>query len=271
MKIIWIDDKVAEMQNVIHYIFKSLWQKDIRSEIYIIGETLPSNTTGNIRINTLNEMIVDVFVDYLIDENLINDASKSKELYKLIHESIEESKDKVKLDVFTPTSNVVADKSKIFEKIWGNIQKNIQLNSDNTLSNPNDTQLLLNDILDDNILKNLFGNHDKKIILMIDMCLCPDDFSKLVNDTSPCIFSSYLCHLFRQKKGCDVFMYTSYLQPHDLIKHWKKGYEEEFPGDKEVEFFGRDGANLNGSNSNLCDILIKIKDKEQSNDQKDVK
>lgn len=244
MKIIWIDDKPEEMQNVIAYIFTSLWKEKILSKIYIMRDASNYGETIEKNIAVLNELVVGTFIDFLISENLIDDP-ESDNLYSLIHEpntnqvEVEHENDDESEKPFLPTSNVVINKIKEFVDFYNSF------NNDKTA------------ISEDN-LKSFFNYQDKKPIIMIDMCLYSRDFDKLNNQSDAVLFSMQLYN-FLKNKGYTTYMYTSYLYPNNLIEQWKKIYEQNFKVKEEekkgIKFFGRNGESVDEPKITLIEEL----------------
>lgn len=241
MRIIWIDDKPEEMQNVIAYVIASLWQSGILSKIYIMRDTPNYERTIDQNIATLNDLIVGTFTDFLIDNGLMGDSAND-ELYRLIYEpdthqdkSAHGDNDTSK-ELFLPTSNVMINKIKDFENLYSLFYTN------------------RNEITED-YLKSFFNYKDEKPIIMIDMCLYSKDFDKLDTKSGEVIFSMHLYHLLKSK-GYRTYMYTSYLYPNNLIEYWQQIYEKEFGSDEEmIKFFGRDGNCVNDQGKTLAKEL----------------
>lgn len=233
-QIIWIDDKTSEIQNVVNEMFKSLWENNIRSNIYIFAEDSAYHKNMDTDIKKLNEIIVQVFVNYLISKNWI-DNKDGDEAYPLINLN-----ENVDSNPFIPKSDVANNKSHIFNKL-------------NDIIDKKDIQDL------SNILTKENGFEEDRII-MIDMCLSQEDFFSLVKGENKTILSMYLYDFFKNK-GYSTYMYTTFTNPTDLINKWRVIYEKSFQ-EESVKFFNRSGEDaddiINGKNL-LEYIIEKVK------------
>ncbi len=212
-QIIWIDDKTSEIQNVVNELFKSLWENNIRSNIYIFAEDSWYQQKMELDIKKLNEIIVQAFVNYLISNNWIN-TKEGDEAYPLINLN-----DNVDSKNFIPKSDVASNASHIFNEI-------------NKLILENDEQDLSTILTQEN-------GFEKDRIIMIDMCLSQNDFFSLVKNENRTILSMYLYNFFISK-GYSTYMYTTFTNPTDLINKWRGIYEQNFKKDT-IKFFNRSG------------------------------
>jgi len=212
-QIIWIDDKTSEIQNVVNEMFESLWENNIRSNIYIFAESFGYNDDNEADIKKLNDIIVQVFVNYLISKNWIDDK-KGDEAYSLINLN-----NNLDSKGFIPKSDVANNKSHIFNELNELISKNNAPDLSSVLTKEN-------------------GFAEDRVI-MIDMCLSEEDFFSLVKDKNKIILSMYLYDFFINQ-GYSTYMYTTFTNPKDLINKWRGIYEKNFKKD-EIKFFNRSG------------------------------
>ena len=239
-EVIWIDDKTSEIQNVVNKMFRKLWEKGIRSNIYIVEDEEQYHHKDLTKdIDKLNEIIVQEFVNYLISKNWINDESGDR-AYSLIN-----LKDNAKSRNFTPKSDVTTNKSDVFRQVSSLIQNN--------------SKSKLSSILD----KEKCFQKDR--IIMIDMCLSQNDFSILSKNEKTSIMSMYLYDYFKHS-GYPTYMYTTFTYPNDLINMWREVYQKNF-NDENVKFFNRSGEDAdNIKGDNLLKYILK--DVEMRNDTK---
>lgn len=238
-EVIWIDDETTEIQNVVNKMFRKLWEKEIRSNIYIVKVKEEHYKDLTKDIDKLNEIVVQEFVNYLISKNWINNE-KGDRAYSLIN-----LKGDTKSRDFTPKSDVTTDKSDIFWQACSLIQ--------------NDSLSELSSVFD---TEKCF---QKDKIIMIDMCLSQNDFSILSENENTLIMSMHLYDYFKHS-GYPTYMYTTFAYPNDLINTWRTVYRENFNNEC-VKFFNRSGEDAdNIKGDNLLKYILK--DVEIRNDTK---
>lgn len=239
-QIIWIDDKTSEIENVVNEIFESLWEQDIRSNVYIFPEESRHKEKMENDIRKLNELIVQAFVNYLISKDWIDD-DKGDEAYQLINLN-----NNANADQFIPESDVAKNKFDIFNALNLEISKNEKIDLSSVL--------------------NIENEFEKDKIIMIDMCLSQDDFFSLSKRCDKKILSMYLYEFFKNK-GYPTYMYTTFVYPNDLIKWWREIYKNNFD-DKIVKFFNRSGEDADNITNNMKLLNYILEDVKTNNDKK---
>lgn len=106
-RIIWIDDDEKMMQDVVSDVFEELWQMQIRSEIFIMGDDCSENNQidHNSRIVELNRVTYDRFISFLISNGSIDNENSVKSYWPLINSNKE----------IQPYSDIVTNNNDIIE------------------------------------------------------------------------------------------------------------------------------------------------------------
>ena len=254
VSVVWIDDDVKVMKEVVSHIFPSLWNEDITSYIGITNEF-------ETNVKDLNRIVFQTFAIYLADKGYINDDKKVVEKKQLVKTLTKTPK----VAESAPIADVVLDISDIFKKYRSDINKlyeeykmsdigeNISNNGDNVYSsmmdndghapqkhtffgefNNNIMERFTNDIMDKFPKDSWYG---------IDLCLIEGDYDILKKKIDSPILSMALYNALI-KKTKKIFMYTTYFVPKNIIEEWKSLYDKYFNNNgKEIKFFKRSGDN----------------------------
>ena len=229
MEVIWIDDSSLDTQTVINYVFNMLWEKNIRSKIFIIGNQPNYTASVDSQIKKLNCIVVNKFLDFLIDKGKTDEL----ELYQLINRSGIELKAK-------PESDIAINKSVELNNLWNKISAS----SNKTIS--------------ESEIKSLFVTEDKeKPVIMIDICLFESDYTNLLlpGTETVKILSMYLYNAAK-KAGYKTFMYTSHAYSQIIANRWKENYFKLFEEpDDDIRFFSRKGQDVFDKKNELIDLL----------------
>ena len=241
--VVWIDDLVNVMKEVVSYVFPSLWERDITSYIYITNKSEEA-------LKELNQRIFDHFVSFLIDNNFIDNTDKIAEKEHLVI-TMPETKAK---DI--PTADIAVDISDLFVKYKDIIEKVYKPNADskaleNVAANDNDkdpnspapSEASISQSLE-NFTKDIIRGFSEDAWFGIDLCLLEDDSDILMKkkDSSPILSMALYNSLLKMKRN--VFLYTIHVVPKSLIEAWKTLYKQYFdPNCGEITFYNRRGQN----------------------------
>lgn len=254
--VVWIDDLVNVMKEVVSYVFPSLWEHDITSYICITNKSEDA-------LKELNRIIFDQFVSYLIDKKFIDDDDKIVEREHLVI-TMPETKDK---DI--PTADIAVDISDLFVKYKDIIdkiykpdivpkasesasedgQKNDSCSESTTAYTSVNVEKITNDIANKFMDDTWFG---------IDLCLLEDDYDILTEKkASPVLSMALYNSLINMHRN--VFLYTSHIAPTSLIDGWRTIYKQYFdPNCGEITFYNRRGQNAleHDSSNKLIDLIV---------------
>lgn len=256
--VVWIDDKVKVMEEVVSNIFPSLWEKDITSYIGIINEP-------EINVKDLNRIVFQEFTKYLSEKEYINNDEKVVKKKKLVKTATKTPKDKEK----TPFADVVLDISDLFKKYRSDINKfyeeykTSEIEEDiSDKENKEEDNNISSPTVDDGNAKNNhaffeeFNNNIMKKFIAeimerfsedswygIDLCLIDGDYDILKKKIDSPILSMALYHALT-KQTEKIFMYTTFFVPKNIIEEWKSLYNKHFENNgNEIKFFKRQGDN----------------------------
>lgn len=251
--VVWIDDKVNVMKEVVAYVFPSLWEKDVTSYIRITNKAEKS-------IEYLNKTIFDEFVSYIIDKGYIYDNEKVIHKEKLIKTSTESANQ--------PTADIAVNISDLFEKYQSDISKiyknEISNNAENvsfeneekkdSTSSPSDcgenfasylkefTEELVRAFTDD----TSFG---------IDLCLLDNDYDILTEKKDSPILSMVLYNILKQQQK-SAFLYTTYCFPNNVIDGWISLYAHFFDSKcGKINVYNRHGQNVVTQTKDLNELI----------------
>lgn len=259
-KVIWIDDSEIAMKEVVQNIFPELWDKDIKSEIYIFGDDVDGNYDETAAINDLNYSVYDTFISYLIEYNLINDPDKSAEKLKLIKKDESDSqnlKSEIvlnKKEILSQHQNEISAWRK--EKILSDKEKKEMISCE---SKDFDLKKIVSEIFGKTDIDDI--NKDKELLcIMIDLCIIKGDYEKLIKDDEniyPLISSGLFYELSKTDKL--VFLYSTFVSPNDAIKKWKIIFNSIYGSTekKQISIFDRYGCTVSQNEKTLVDLLGK--------------
>lgn len=248
-KVVWIDDNEFTMKTVVNNIFEELWEQGIKSEIYIFGDYASSESNYNKAeaIKNLNSVTYDKFISFLINQNCIDDDPSVNGKWYLINSK---SSDKSSANIATDKIDIL-DKHKEIIKKWKELEK---FNKDSkSFLVEFDLQDLVNDLI-----------VDKSDIIMLDLCLMQNDLSKLYEVNPQKTFSPVLSmgiyYTLKNIYKCNVFLYTTYVSPNDIIKSWTTTYKELYNDSTDIIIYDRAGnvSNKESGDGNLIDAISKV-------------
>lgn len=252
--VVWIDDNVNVMKEVVSYVFPSLWDKEITS--YIAFTSKPGEA-----LKDLNRIIFDQFVSYLISKDIINDDEKVISKVQLV----KSSKDKTASDVSDkniPTADVAMDISSLFEKYQDNIcafyekseAADKDMNTCDVMENENENareiskkEKINHCSFADNFTKEIIDKFPNGSWFGIDLCLTDDDVEILGKRRDSPILSMALYYSLKNKNQ-KVFLYSTYIVPTDIIDGWKSLYSKYFNVNiNGIDVYNRRGKNVSHS------------------------
>lgn len=109
-KVLWIDDSPKDLAYIVAPVVKKLWKKEVKSDMYIAGDFEKENSNMGYStfcqsIEQLNGIIASEFVNYLIENDFINNIDDSKQRYTLINDG--DNQETKQLSI--PTSNIAPE------------------------------------------------------------------------------------------------------------------------------------------------------------------
>lgn len=251
-RIIWIDDSELLMKNVVSDVFVKLWEGNIKSEIFIMGDydLKKKKYNRSEAISDLNSVIYDKFISFLIDKDYIEKESMVRKKWFLINSDEE----------ISTNSNVATNKEGILEKYndiitsWkecrGNIRKT-EIQSDKF-----SVKKIANGIIDD--IREVSDNIED-ILIMLDLCLLFDDYIKLTNQNenmnnqykdcknesggiiTPIFSMALYDELVKILSKDKVLLYSTFVFPDDIVKNWIKTYKKYYVCDHIINIYDRFG------------------------------
>ena len=278
-KVLWIDDSPRDLEYIVVPVVKNLWEKGIKSYMYIFGdfEKENSNRTDlefNKLIDHLNEVISSKFINYLIENDFINNNDKIKEKYILINNDKDESNNnggeskkisqvtsdvaRIDIDGVSISNDILESWKKIDEKIFSitNDSGKEQLDYSKIFDNLKDKELIGDKI--DKIIESI--KKESYDAVFIDMCLLKDDYTKLMNKSTEEYKYNFMIPIFSmalynaaKKNDLKAYMYTSFTIDDKLVKYWKEAYncifsqvknDAEKKESDEIDFYNRKGKNV---------------------------
>lgn len=286
-KVLWIDDSPKDLAYIVAPVVKKLWKKEVKSDMYIAGDFEKENSNMGYStfcqsIEQLNGIIASEFVNYLIENDFINNIDDSKQRYTLINDG--DNQETKQLSI--PTSNIASTNikgisipddtmeawKKINEKIFITINDsgNEQIDYSKVFKNLEDNKLIGDSIK--NIIDNIKGKSYDAIF--IDMCLLKDDYKKLSDKNSVEYKYDYMIPIFSmalyntaKKSGLNAYMYTSYTTVENYVAYWKETYKLIFSNgtdQEEIDFYNRKGKNIGKDESLYKKVIKDLKLKENS-------
>lgn len=266
--VVWIDDNVNVMKEVVSYVFPRLWCNEITS--YIGFTSKPGDA-----LKDLNRIIFDQFVSYLISEDIINDNEKITTKEHLV-KSLDINTGSDVSDKNIPIANVAVDISSLFENYQDNIrvfyEKNEATDTDkNSCDNMKSEYDNAGEISKNKAIAHCsFADHltdeiveifPKESWFGIDLCLTDDDVEILGKKRDSPILSMALYNSLISKKQ-NAFLYTTYVVPTNIIDGWKCLYSKYFNADiNKIAVYNRRGKNVtnSGNPSELIKLLEETK------------
>lgn len=270
-KVLWIDDSPKDLEYIVEPVVKKLWEKEIKSYMYIFGdfEKENSNRTDaefNKSIEHLNDVISSKFINYLIENDFINNNDKIKEKYILINNEKNALK---KLSITSDVARIDIDGVSISNDIlesWKKIDEKIFIITNDSGKEKTDYSKIFDNLKD----KELIGDKIDKIIesikkesydaVFIDMCLLKDDYTKLKKKNTEEYIYDFMIPIFSmalynaaKKNDLKAYMYTSFAIDDKLVKYWKEAHncifsqvknDAEKKGTDEIDFYNRKGKNV---------------------------
>lgn len=249
-RVIWIDDDEGAMKAIVNNIFPKLWDKDISSEIYIMGSYAPSMLNyehNESSIKNVNRAVYDTFIDYLINSKLIdNEESIRGKLPLLGLDNIEDNflnevrvasnkNDLICQEAADPLSTA----RKTAEKIIA------VMNAGNNEQNPNDTVIMLDLVLLEHDYEKLQKSYNdgEEVAEVLSMKLYKE-LRTLLNESSDRPL---------------VMLYSTFVIPNDVINNWIKGYSRISGEHSDLVIYNRDGIPANkNSEKNLVEKIVSL-------------
>ncbi len=239
--IIWIDDDANVMKEVVSYVFPELWEKDVKSYIFLTKEYENS-------VFELNRIIYDQFSFYITNKEDITDE-EVEEKEKLVTTS----------DSLDPIADVVIDKSKIIKEHENAIKEQYYAsrkkletttdedNIDNSIVQYETTIEIIADNFKNIQKEKTDEETDKKEQISkdnnwygIDLCLLDEDYDILRKGAKIPILSMALYNYFKRSKY-KVFLYTTFSLPTNIIKSWQNTYAEFYDSKEKIAVYNRRG------------------------------
>lgn len=244
-----------------------MWEKEIKSDMYIVGDFEKENSNMNDSmfnqsIKQLNELIASEFINFLIEENIINDDKKSHEKYKLINNKFNNNSD----ELLMPTSDIASINIKgvsIFDNImesWKKIDEKIFITTNDSGEEQEDYSKISEYLKDNKLIgetiNNIMANIKKESYdaIFIDMCLLKYDYKKLRDKNNIKYKYKFMIPIFSmalynaaQNSGLKAYMYTSYTVIDNYVAYWNETYKSIFSQEtipEEIDFYNRKGKNI---------------------------
>lgn len=238
-RVIWIDDDESAMKAVIQNIFPQLWDKEISSEIYILGDYAPSELNyehDENSINNVNQAIYQTFINYLINSKLINQEDDvRKKLYLLGLENI--------VNDFHKEVRVASNKDYLICQTAGSIH-DIANKTANGIINAMKS--------DDE------GHNSDETVIMLDLVLLKHDYEalrkhyesheKVVTVLSMELYKELIDLLSNSPIQPSVMLYSTFVIPTDVINNWIKGYSDIGGEPSDLIIYNREGKPANKDN-----------------------
>ena len=236
-QIIWIDDDTFAMKKVVNYLFAQLWDKNIKSYIYILKD-------DDEMVRDLNTTIYDQFIYFLIDKGYIYNGDKCQMCDNLVISS-EQNRDISGADITKKAGkNIFSDAATKKEELAKYILKAINSNSTWFDTEQNSTF------------------DQKNTWYGIDLCLQKEDFN-ILRDYSKNMASQQnekllSMHLYDKLiTNNKVFLYSTYDIPNDIIKAWMELYISFSKDGKKTCVYNRKGK-LAYCNSDEPEDLLEL-------------
>ncbi len=279
--VVWLDDNCKIMQNVISQVIRKLWSKNIRSDIFILDEKIKMELANSIEESTIkeiNQLILSEFIKFMIAENWTTD-DKFSEMYPLINKkgfvgsNSESNYPEATSDVVVKISDIIDKKYEIknFFDCWLNYNLHISGEVGSIEKDKPEVDVESQKKEAKQFIKSL-GLTPQEDIILIDMCLFENDYLRLLNyikfseiENALPLFSMLLYKCFSEEKF-NVYMYSSYVCPTDLIDKWNQCYKHFYKAETDVEFYNRRGEGVQDRNQNIVDVIIKLCGRIEKND-----
>lgn len=249
-RVVWIDDDESAMKAIIRDIFPKLWDKDISSEIYIMGSYAPSVLNyehDENSIKNVNRAVYDTFINYLISSNKINQEDDIREKLSLL--GLDNINDDFLNEVRVARNKndfICQDSDSIHDVAHETANKIITaMDSDNENHNLDDTVIMLDLVLLEHDYENLqkHYNSNEQVIKVFSMELYKELLSLLIN-------------LPNQPA---VMLYSTFVIPNDVINNWIKGYSSIGGENSEPIIYNRKGIPANKDNEkDLVDKIVSL-------------
>lgn len=266
-KVLWIDDSPNDLAYIVAPVVKKMWEKEIKSDMYIVGDFEKENSNMNDSmfnqsIKQLNELVASEFINFLIEENIINDDKKSHEKYKLINNKFINNSD----ELLMPTSDIASINIKgvsIFDNImesWKKIDEKIFITTNDSGEEQEDYSKISEYLKDNKLIGDTINNIMANIkeesydAIFIDMCLLKYDYKKLRDKNNIKYKYKFMIPIFSmalynaaQNSGLKAYMYTSYTVIDNYVAYWNETYKSIFSQEtipEEIDFYNRKGKNI---------------------------
>jgi len=219
--VVWISDSVNVMKEVAAYVFTKLWERDIKSCVFL------TETSEN-SVTELNKAIYDSFVCYVANEECnMDEFAKAKEKLVTTAEGL------------APIADVVFDKSNI-------INNDIEFEAQN-------------EALISKIVSELTSGYNEDTWYGVELCLCGNDYSMLrdaeINNGEKYPILSMALYNALKRKGYKVFLFTKFIAPNITANSWKKIYGEFFSSDENIIIYHRKGKSVGSTEDDLIKLI----------------
>lgn len=266
--VLWIDDSPEGMQEIIQPIIRPLWEKEIKSSIYMFGDFDASmrRSTQEVfseQIKETNQKLQNEFINFLVDNEFNNDED-ALEKYYLINDEAENWNGNMKEHSLAhdPLSNAVKDMTNLMKmnvvQDWDNISLTLMPSDQEENPCPEQSMNSVNKIID---LMNISG--DKYDIVLLDMVLLRDDLQKLNTTVEGepkyiCPMLSMALYAALKARKINVLMYTAYDFSSEKIIRWENTYKKIF-AEENINFYNRIGKKIVGdAHESLVEQIIEI-------------
>ena len=217
-KIIWIDDDVEKMQEIISGIIRDLWGDDsvqednrFRSEILIWGNAFEDEYVvrkSDLSIENLNDIILDCYMD------LSYECGKEDYFGKHIKLVSNEKKDPCDIATADVAKRIETEQDNTILDFWNDESK---LSPDNIDKMEKMVEPLINALKEKGL--------DQAEWVGIDMILLKDEFKRLLKGEQKPVISIVLFHQLYQLLNGHCFFYTTYKNVENLITNFKSTYK----------------------------------------------
>ncbi|WP_293973430.1 hypothetical protein [uncultured Ruminococcus sp.] len=252
-RILWIDDWPDAMRCMLSNVFHKLWDKKIRSEIAIFGDSTidECSYTDSIiktKVNELQEAAYSEFIAFLLgmanmDDNIIKDYVPLINTEKYEDFIYNPSSDIVKncLPQYFKIKTDYDSRKDHFEEIEKNVCEELKLDKyDSVLI---DLRLTSHD---NNIFNNLFRSKEEE----------KQEESNQEKPLLSMIIYNYISTVMDQKNRPKVYLYSSYTEPIDFTDKWIQLYKKIYNNSKDIEIFNRGGKEIYNKGENLVNKII---------------
>ena len=234
-KVIWIHGEGPRIDALVDNMISPLWSNGVRSEMLLINRFLSADK--------INDMMCDKFVSFLIDEGVINDEDAFKRYWPLVDHDCSNHR----------LSDTVREENELFgdrKRMWEGI-------STTCLDHIPDACGLVD------VVHDRFGDLEDDTMVMIDMCLLPDDFRKLMlfdtmGHSAPVISMGLYNAFVKSLPNVQIGIYTSYFVPDALSKGWADAYAALCGSSDGICIYNIYGRPVLEGTNTACDFFSKV-------------